>query len=239
MKAVLLVISALLITWSTFAQFNDTTHYHLMVASNGSINKTDGSSAYLLNNTLNLGVKTKSVMINASNVWVYGKQNNSLTNNDFSSTLYADVNTGVKHLYYWGLLNYNTSYSLKISDQLLAGAGLAYDLIDKDSIRLNLSDGILYDQSSLLTLKDYHTYRNSLRVQLRFMIKDMVTFESVNFLQSALNDGNDYIIKSNTTLGLKLRKWISLTTTLGYNKMNITGTQNLTLTYGLALDKFF
>ena|ERR1700712_574881 len=234
-----LVLLSLLITTATYAQFNDTTHYHLALASTGSINRTDANSAYLLNNALVFGIKQKAVTLTATNVWVYGAQNSVLTNNDFSSTLYANVNTGIKHFYYWGLVNYNTSYSLKISNQLLAGSGLAYNVIDKDSCHLNISDGVLFDQSSLIALKEYHTYRNSLRVQLRFLIKDLVTFESINFLQSSFDNGNDYIIRSNTTLGLKLRKWISLTTSLGYNKMNITSTQNLTFTYGLALDKFF
>lgn len=238
MKTTLLILS-LLITTTAFAQFNDTTHYHLALASTGSINRTDANSAYLLNNALVFGIKQKNVTLTATNVWVYGAQNSVLTNNDFSSTLYANINTGVKQLYYWGLVNYNASYSLKINNQLLAGAGLAYDIIDKANIRFNLSDGVLYDESSLLTTLNYNTYRNSLRVQLRFNAMDMVSFESVNFLQSSFNDGNDYIIRSNTTLGLKLRKWISLTTSLAYNKMNITSTQNLTFTYGLALDEFF
>ncbi|MEO6522840.1 MAG: hypothetical protein ABIN91_14245 [Mucilaginibacter sp.] len=63
--------------------------------------------------------------------------------------------------------------------------------------------------------------------------------DSNNFLQSSFSDSNDYIIRSTTTLGLKLRKWISLTTSLNYNKLNITNSQNLNFTYGLTLDKFF
>ncbi|MFA6084584.1 hypothetical protein [Mucilaginibacter sp.] len=40
-------------------------------------------------------------------------------------------------------------------------------------------------------------------------------------------------------MGFRLRKWISLTTSLTYNKMNITSSDNLNFTYGLAFDKYF
>jgi hypothetical protein len=170
---------------------------------------------------------------------VYGKQNANLTNNDFSSSLFFNLYKTFKHFYYWGLLNYNTSYSLKVNNQLLAGAGIAYSLIDKKDAYLNISDGILYDQSNLLANLNYNTYRNSFRLQYHFAVKELITLDGSNFLQSSLSNSNDYIIRSTTTLGFKLRKWISLTTALTYNKMNITRSDNLTFTYGLVLDKYF
>jgi len=224
---------------ATYAQFNDTTHYHITLASAGSINKTDANTAYLLNNSLNFGIQKKDIYLSASNSWLYGRQNSQLTNNDFSSTLFFNLYKTFPHFYYWGLANYNTSYSLKLNNQLLAGAGVAYNILDKDNARLNISDGVLFDQSSLLANKTYHTYRNSLRVLLHFAAKDIVTLDSNNFLQSSFSDGDDYIIRSTTTLGLKLRKWISLTTSLNYNRLNITSSQNLNFTYGLTLDKYF
>jgi hypothetical protein len=234
-----LTLLLLVICQACYAQYNDTTHYHVTLSSTGSINKTDDNTAYLLNNALNFGIQKKAVYLSASNSWVYGQQNKTLTNNDFSSVLFFNLYKTFPHFYYWGLANYNTSYSLKISNQLLAGAGVAYNLLDKDNARLNLSDGVLYDKSDLLTNLNYHTYRNSFRLQFHFAVKDVVTIDGSNFLQSSFNDGNDYIIRSTTTIGLKLRKWISLTTALNYNKMNITNSDNLIFTYGLTLDKFF
>lgn len=230
-------------TLTAYSQFNDTTHYHLTLASTGSINKTDGNTAYLLNNSLNFGLKKKDVYLSSSNNWIYGQQNNVLTNNDFSSVLFLNLYKTFPHFYYWGLVNYNTSYSLKINNQLLAGGGVAYNILDKDDARVNLSDGVLFDRSDLianLTNLNYHTYRNSFRLQFHFAIsKDLVTIDGSNFLQSSFNDGNDYIIRSTTTIGLKLRKWISLTTSLNYNKMYITDSDNLIFTYGITLDKLF
>jgi hypothetical protein len=221
------------------AQFNDTTHYHLMLAAAGSVNKTDDARVYLLNNSLNFGIKKKDIWLNATNTWIYGKQDNALTNNDFSSALFFNLYKSFPHFYYWGLVNYNTSYSLKINNQLLAGAGVAYSVIDHKNLSVNISDGVVFDQSDLLVNEIYHTWRNSLRLQYHFAVDDLITLDGSNFLQSAFNNKHDYIIRTTTTLGLKLRKWISLTTSLNYNEMNITNSDNLIFTYGLTLDKYF
>lgn len=239
MKKCIAVLLLMLCFDALHAQFNDTTHYHVIMASSGSINKTDDATAYLLNNALNFGVKRKDITLNSTNAWIYGKQNNTLTNNDFSSALFFNLYKTFPHFYYWGLLNYNTSYSLKINNQLLAGLGVAYSIMDKPDAYLNLSDGILFDQSDLLVNEVYHTYRNSFRLQYHFAVKDRLTIDGSNFLQNSFSNKHDYIIRTTTTLGLKLRKWISLTTSLSYNKMNITSSDNLIFTYGLTLDKYF
>jgi len=222
-----------------YGQYNDTTYHHIMLSSTGSINKTNNDRAYLLNNSLSFGIKKKDIVLNSTSTWIYGKQNSSLTNNDFSSTLYFNLYKTFKHFYYWGLANYNTSYSLKVNNQLLAGLGVAYSVLDKKDAYINLSDGILYDQSNLLADLNYNTYRNSFRLQYHFVLKELITLDGSHFLQSSLNNEHDYIIRSTSTLGIRLRKWISLTTSLNYNKMNITHSDNLNFTYGLVLDKYF
>ncbi|MDB5111277.1 MAG: hypothetical protein JWR67_2391 [Mucilaginibacter sp.] len=222
-----------------FAQFNDTTHYHANLNTTGSINRADGDNSYLLNNVFNFGIKEKSITLNSSNNWVYGKQNNTETNNDFSSSLFINLFKTFPHFYYWGLLNYNTSYSLKINNQLLAGLGVAYSVVDQKNIYINFSDGVLFDQSDLLVNEVYHTYRNSFRFVFHFSFNDVVVVDGSNFLQNSFSRSNDYIIKSIITASFRLRKWISLTTAFNYNKMNITQSQNLLLTYGLTLDKYF
>ncbi|WP_461451987.1 DUF481 domain-containing protein [Mucilaginibacter sp.] len=238
MKQFLILIIITLIAVSAHAQFTDTTHYHLNVAASGSINNTDDSRAYLLNNALSFGIKKKDFTLTSANTWVYGKQNNQLTNNDYSSSLVFNLYKTFPHFYYWGLLNYNTSYSLKINNQVLAGGGIAYSFIDQKNTYINLSDGILYDQSDLVIINNYHTFRNSLRLQFHFA-SNIFTLDGSNFLQNSLSRGNDYIIRTTTTLGVKLRKWISLTTALNYNKMTITQSDNLIFTYGLTIDKYF
>lgn len=239
MKRLFTIILLILFSRTAQAQYNDTTHYHVALMAAGSVNKTDDATAYLLNNALNFGIKKKDMVLNATNTWVYGRQNGVLTNNDFSSALFFNLYKSIPHFYYWGLANYNTSYSLKINNQLLAGVGAAYSIIDKPNTYINLSDGVLFDQSDLLVSEIYHTWRNSFRLQYHFAIKDRLTLDGSNFLQSAFNNRHDYIIRSTTTLGLKIYKAISVTTSLVYNKMNITSSDNLIFTYGVTLDKFF
>ncbi|MFC4210879.1 DUF481 domain-containing protein [Pedobacter lithocola] len=239
MKILPLLLFLLAFSIETRAQYTDTTNYHLNLISAGSINKTNNEQAYLLNNSLNVGIKKKSIVLNSNTSWLYGKQNSNLSNNDFSSTMNFNLYKTFPHFYYWGLVNYNTSYSLKIKNQLLAGGGIAYNFIDKPNAYLNISNGILFDKSSLVEMASYTTLRNSLRLQFHFGFKDLVTFDGSNFLQNSYSREGDYIIRSVTTLGLKIRKWISLTTALNYNKFNITTRENLNLTYGLSIDKYF
>ncbi|QHS57033.1 DUF481 domain-containing protein [Mucilaginibacter sp. 14171R-50] len=228
---------------STYAQFNDSTHYHTAFQSSGSINKTNDGAAYLLNNAFRFNIKKKDISLNFSNNWIYGKQNGNLSNNDFSTALDFNLYKGIPHFFYWGLVNYNTSYSLKINNQLLAGAGIAYSLFDSANTYLNISDGVLFDSSDLMLANNkrdvYQTYRNSLRLQFRFNIKDRVVIDGSNFLQNSMQQQSDYIIRSTTSLSFKLQKWLSLTTSLNYNRVNRTNSENLLFTYGVTAEKWF
>lgn len=225
------------------AQFTDSTHYYAGFVSTGSANKTDDGDSYLLNNSIKFGMRKKSISLNLSNTWIYGKQDQSLTNNDFSSGLDFNLYKTFPHFFYWGLANYNTSYSLKINGQLLAGAGAAYNIIDRKNALLNISDGILYDKSDLYlddSVRDvYHTFRNSLRLLFRFSFNNIVILDGSSFLQNSLSYHNDYIIRSNYNLNIKLKKWLTFTTSFSYNKLKRTERENMLLSYGLTLEKYF
>ncbi len=236
-------LSVLLSGFAAKAQFSDTTNYHVIYNSTGSINRARDGNSYLLNNGLRFELKKKAIALNATNNWVYGRSNNALTNNDYSSSVDFNLYKAIPHSYYWGLANYNTSYSLKINSQLLAGAGIAYSILDKPNTYLNISDGILYDLSDINTSdtirEQYHTYRNSLRLQFHFLINNLVTIDSGSFLQNSLTRSNDYIIRSTFGLGFKLNNWLNLNGSLSYNKISRTQSENLLLTYGLKLEKYF
>lgn len=235
----LLAVLLLFPSLTAFAQFNDTTHYHLNASATGSINQALGNNTYLLNNSFSFAIKKKDFSLNSANTYVYGKDNNALTNNDYSSILNFNLYKTLPHFFYWGLVNYNTSYSLKIFNQLLAGAGIAYNIVDRKNFTINFSDGVLYDQSDLVTNSDYHTWRNSVRFLAYLNVKDILTFETSNFLQNSFSNRPDYILRTTTTLGLKIRKWLSFTTAYTYNRMHITNSSNLIFTYGLTVDKYF
>ena len=239
----LLFFSLFLISADCFAQFTDSTSYLLNYTSAGSVNKTNDGKSYLLNNAVKLGVKKKSVSLNFSNAWIYGKQDHQLTNNDFSSTLDFNLYKTFPHFFYWGLANYNTSKSLKVNNQLLAGAGVAYSIYDRENLYLNISDGLLFDSSDLI-LEDevrdvYHTYRNTLRVVFKFVIKDVIVLSSSGFYQPSLNRRDDYILRSNSALSFKVNKWLSLTTAFNYNRVSRTNRENQLLSYGLSFERFF
>jgi len=228
---------------TSFAQFTDSTNYVVNYSSTGSLNNTNDGKSYLLNNGLKFGVRKKSVSLNFNNKWIYGKQNRQLTNNDFSSSLDFNLYKTLPHFFYWGLVNYNTSKSLKVNNQLLAGAGIAYSIYDREDAYLNISDGILFDSSDLTLdneIRDvYHTYRNSLRLSFRFVISKIIIVNSSSYFQSSLSNGSDYIMKSDSSLSFKVNKWLSLTTAFNFNRVAITDRQNSLLSYGLSFERYF
>lgn len=238
-----LIIGCFLCCTGLQAQYTDSTSYYAGYISTGSYNRTNSSSAYLLNNGIKLGARKKDLALNSSNKWLYGEQNNILTNNDLSSAWDLNLYKTFPHFYYWGLFNYNSSYSLKINHQLQAGVGVAYNFFDTKKITVNLSDGIIYDYSDIV-LSDgvreiYGTPRNSFRLQIKSNIKDRFVFNGNAFLQNSLQDAEDYIIKSDIGLSVKLKKWLSITSAFSYNEMSRTKKSNLIFTYGITLEKYF
>lgn len=233
---------------SIFRKKDTTAHpkdsvFHAVLSSTGSYNKAINVTTYLFTNDLDLGLKKKSISLSFDNTWVYGRSGGNLTNNDYSSTLQFNLYKSLPHFFYWGLANYNTSHSLKINNQVLAGAGAAYSILDHKKLFLNLSDGLIFDHSNLVlpdsSHLNYQTVRNSFRVMFKFVIKDIFSIDGSDFLQNSFIRSSDYIIKSTTNVSLKLNKWINLTASLQYNNEKRTQSSNLTFTYGLKFDRFF
>ncbi|MBC7553357.1 MAG: DUF481 domain-containing protein [Taibaiella sp.] len=225
------------------AQFNDSTHYYVAVISTGTVNNTNTSSSYITYNTTKFSVKKKDISLNAVANWVYGIQQNNISNNDFNSSLDFNIYKTIPHLYYWGLGTYMASYSLKVNHQYQVGVGAAYNILDRATMHLNVSEGVLYERSDI-NLKDtvrnvYSTYRNSLRVQLRFKIIDLLSFSGAVYHQQSLRSGADYIVKSNMSLDFRVRKWLTLTTGFTYNRYNITNKENTLFTYGITMERYY
>lgn len=222
--------------------------YHINLTAAGSINRTISDITYLFNNDLKFEMQHDSTSsLSFDNNWVYGTDHHILTNNDYTSILQFDLgrhkHKGRSHFYYWGLASYNTSYSLKVNNQFLAGAGAAFSIFDRPYAKLSLSDGPVYDHSDLV-LPDsshlsYNTVRNSFRLAFRFEIKNLLVIEGTDFLQNSFSMGADYIMRSATNLSLKLNKWLELTSSLVYNELKRTESSNLIFTYGVKIDKYF
>jgi len=228
---------------SAKAQFNDSTFYYFKYASTGIVNRTNDANSFVLNNAVNLGINKKKVSSNISSAWVYGQQNKSLTNNDFSSYADVDLFKNMHRLYYWGLLTYETSFSLKINRRLQTGAGITYTAIKDSTATLVLSDGFLYETGDLIDAqlgKDlYQAIRNSFRIKYRWLIRDKLILEGTAFYQPSVTDITDYNIKSVTNLTLKLRRWLGITASGVYNSINRTKRDNLLITFGLTVEKYF
>lgn len=241
--AIYLLVAAMT---STEAQFNDSTNYFIRYNSTGTVNKTNDQNSYVLNNALRFSLYKKSISLNSNNTWIYGKQQDRMTNNDFSSTLDFDVYKARRSIYYWGLLNYEKSFSLAIDHRFQGGLGIGYYFIDRENMVIQVSDGILYEASRLVNRDEapdlansQQTLRNSLRLKFRYVFREKVTIDHVDFVQHSLEDRKDYILRSNTIIGVKLYKWISLSLSVNYNKISITDRENLLLNYGITFEKYF
>jgi hypothetical protein len=225
------------------AQFNDSVFHYFGIFSTGSLNTTDNNSAYLLNNTLKLGTQKKRLSCNAAAIYTFGEQNNKRTNNDITASVAANLTSSQARFSYWSQANYTSSYSLKINNQYQAGLGGVFTLLDKKAAKLTVSEGFLYESNDIFKNEAdrvvYSTVRNSVKLELSANMKDRVSLNGNIFYQNSFNDGQDYILKSNLTLVMKLYKWINITAAYNYNRINITKRENVLVTYGITMERYF
>jgi len=224
-------------------QFNDSIDYYVYYNSSGAFTKTNDQRSSVFNNTFKFSVNKKSVSFHTSNSWLYGKQSNVKINNDFSSALEANFLKNQRKIYYWALGTFDKSFSLKINKRFQIGAGPGWTAIDKKSLVLVLSDGIIYERVDLTDAErgqvTYSTWRNSFRIKYRWDITEVIILDGMAFFQPSLSQWEDQIIKSTTTLAFKIKKWLSLTSGVTYNKITLTNRENLLVTYGIILESYF
>lgn len=243
MRPFLVTLGFLLFGNCALAQFNDSITQHVQFSASGNVNRSNNATAYLLSHAVRYSIRNKRTTLNTAATWLYGQLGSRLTNNDFTTTTDFNLYRDSSNLYYWALANFTTSFSLRIRNQVQTGVGAAYNFVNTPTAWLNLSEGILYEASSLSTAdpskNQYQTFRNSLRLAYKFVVKNTVTFSGTNFWQPAFGNGDDYTIRASNSMGVKLNTWLSLSTTLSFNRFNRTGAENLLFTYGLVLEKYF
>lgn len=238
----------LLVFWSCFAikgsaQFSDSVFYRFNAVASGAVNKTNDLSNYLLNNALRFGARKKSVSLNLSNTWVYGQQQRAITNNDYTGTLDFNLYKTFRNFYYWGLGTYTSSLSLKVNNQYQYGLGVAYNIFDTTDLYLNISNGIINENSEIIvndtTREVYNTFRNSFRLSFRFNVRKIFTISGVGFLQNSLQYSNDYILRTNLSASVRLKSWFSFTAGMTFNQISRTERENFIFTYGITIDNYF
>jgi hypothetical protein len=238
-----LIILLLFFIKNATAQFSDSVHYFVAYSATGIINTTQTGKSYVFNNLLRANVNKNDVSFNSGYSWIYGKQNAVRSNNDFNVTADIGYRKDSSRFEYWALANYDKSLSLLINHRLQYGGGLSYDIIKSNNNRLNVSNGILYENSNLRldnnVMDIYQTWRNSLRLKYYFHIRDIIALEGVHFLQNSFSMKTDFIVKSYSSLTLKIYRWVNFTTALTYNKLNRLKRENLLLTVGLSFEKYF
>lgn len=243
MKFILTIFLLSTAIFQVKAQFTDSTTKFLKIASGGSVNKTKDGTNYLLNNNAQFNVKKQRTAFNSSGTWIYGKSPDKLTNNDFTLTSNINLYRHLTEFYYWGLLNYTTSYSLNIKSQGQAGIGVAYNFLNKKNIWLNVSNGLIGEVSRIIqgdtAVINYQTVRNSLRVQFMCKLDDRLIFKTGGYFQPSLKYLSDHIISNDTELSYQLWKGLQLNTRLLYNKISRTEKENLIFTYGLGYALYF
>ena len=243
LKKIILIFSSILYTQLSFCQFNDSVHHHFSFSSTGIYNKTKDLKSFVLNNAISYEVNKKRIALNTGASWIYGTQNKQLSNNDVSAAANVDYLKDMQKLYYWGLVNFDESYSLKINYRLQSGVGVGYTFVKKPNFDFEVSDGFVFETSDLtdpvIGRDVYQTVRNSLRVKYRWSYNSTFIIEGTNFYQPSMLSLNDYIIKLNNKLSVKLNKWLAINATITYNKISRTNRENLLLTYGLTIENYF
>ncbi|MFT3678729.1 MAG: DUF481 domain-containing protein [Ferruginibacter sp.] len=233
----------LLVHKAAVSQFSDAVRHYVKFNSTGIINQTTTGNSFVLSNTGSFNIFKKNIALNTAAGWVYGENKQVTSNNDL--TTHADLNffRQGKKLYYWSLVNFDKMYSLGINYRAQAGAGISYNFIDSPNLRINVSDGLLYEAGEIKDnngiYNDYSTTRNSFRLLCRWQIQNRLTISSIQFYQPSLQSLKDYIIQSTNNIAVKIYQWFSLNATLVYNKASNTNRENLLMTYGIGFEKYF
>jgi hypothetical protein len=218
----------------------DTVVYSIRASSTGSFSKTNDLNSFSFNNLLKLGVTKGGLSFQNFYGWIYGVQSGVKINNDYTGVIEGDWMKKVSKFYFWGIGTFDKSYSLKINHRFQIGAGPGYNIVRNDRVQLVVSDGIMFEQVDLIDPElgqiKYTTWRNSFRLKYHWLISNIVTLDGTAFIQPSLTDKNDNILRYTTTLSVKLRKWLSLTSSLTYNKLTRTDRENLIITYGISMN---
>lgn len=239
MEKYLFLFIGLLCSLSSFSQFNDSVYYRLKYNSSGNYNKTEKGISEVFNNEIKFEIAKNIISSHSSINYLYGLQNNKLSNNDLSVASDFNLFENARKLYYWGLATFDKSYSLQIKIRTQAGFGLGYTVLKKENKNLVISEGLLYEYSSLYNLEPYNTIRNSFRIKYKLKVANRIDFEGSNYIQNSIFNLKDYALKTNNGLSFSISRYLAVNAAIIYNRININKKENLFINYGISFERYF
>lgn len=142
----------------------------------------------------------------------------------------ADVlNNGFQHLRY----NYRLSDLLvmeafgqhqfnqiqRIDRRVLLGAGPRFEIINNDSLRLNIGTHVMSEWEKTSKGGNQHNYRSSNYVSINWQINEILNFSSTTYYQPKIDDFSDYRVSNNSvfTIGITQKLGMRVTYELLYD----------------------
>lgn len=241
----------LILAYSLIGQANE----HLIKFSNaGNINLANEKKTYLLVNNLSYVYNHQKTEFETNHSWIYSMESTNLKNNDYTGNVFGNyfLDTN-KRWNAWILGGFKSLYSLNIMNEIQAGLGIAYKLLDDEKngfLYFRVSNGLIYEYSEFKDNEaqkmNYAYLRNSLRIQ-----SSLSLFKSNddkgnaihrikligNYMwQPAINKANDYNLIINAGLLFALNKYLSLETKYTYNYVSRTAKESALFSYGIGMN---
>ncbi|MDC1222215.1 DUF481 domain-containing protein [Salibacteraceae bacterium] len=129
------------------------------------------------------------------------------------------VNQGFWHGRYNYHLDEKKRVSLEVFQQMqfnsvqliqfryLTGAGLGWNVLERDSLKFRVGTLPMYEYEELTTNVIERNFRQSTYVLLFFKL-NMLEFQSINYYQPKITELSDYRFSSSSTIEFTLRKWL-------------------------------
>ncbi len=162
----------------------------------GNVNRTlfvgRGSFAYI-----------DSVMdLSVAPVYLYGKQNGNLAEDDYSGTMYLNM-FHEKRFFQWSLAIFEHSRLRGIDERHNYGGGIGCQIIKKtENQSLSITTGILYEKVNFSIISDRETWRSTTRLKGRHkVIHKHVKFAHETFVQPSIL--NSFDLRWRTILSLE------------------------------------
>ena len=94
-----------------------------------------------------------------------------------------------------------------IQFRYLSGAGLGWNVLERDSLKFRVGTLPMYEFEELTTNVRERKFRQSTYVLIFFKLK-MLEFQSINYYQPKITELSDYRLSSSSTIEFTLRSWL-------------------------------